>query len=162
MHISHLWGAAALCAGISLLYVSGGSADPNGGNTATPPPATGHFVFVIEGDRDRLNVTHASHKADPWAGVQKGLQSDWTLTVRDDAGTELVAMPLDMSKFDLDPARKGKPLQVQGCVVSDSRVAMLANVPCFATAATYVFTRGEVEVGTIEANAVNQLAGGGR
>jgi len=166
MHVSHLLGAAALFAGIGLLFTTDDSGPPAdaiaSAGTVTPPPASGHFVLVVEGDRDRLTVTHASHKADPWAGTPKGLTSKWTLSIRDAAGTELTSLPLDMSQFDLTPARKGQGQQVQGCVVRDARVAMLVNVPCLQKAASYVMQREGIVVGSVDAATVNQLAGGGR
>ncbi len=155
MQISHLLGAAALCAGLGLFYASGEG-------PATPPPASGHFVLVIEGDRDQLAITHASHKESPWAGVPKGFSSTWALSIRDGAGTELERVPLDMSQFDLRPENKGKGVQVNGCIVRDARVAMIASAPCHAAASTYVFLRGKDVVGTTSAASVDQLAGGGR
>lgn len=163
MQLSHLLGASALLAGLSFVLAArsdGAASDP-----VLPPQqpvANGHFVLVVEGDRDQLGITAVSQKLDPWAGVPKGLTSAWSLSIRDAAGAELANVPLDLSKFDLDPAQKGKPLRVQGCIVKDSHVAMLANVPCFANAASYVFLRDKTAVGTVEGAAVRQLAGGGR
>jgi len=180
MQIPNLLGVAVLCAGIAFIFAfentpnsgDGAASDvhdsaladtaPANSALAVPPPATGHFVLVVEGDRDRLSITHASHKADPWAGVQKGLSSNWSLSILDDKGAELSVVPLDMSKFDLEPARKGQPVRVEGCEVHDARIAMIANVPSLAAASAYVFTRGETTVGTIDATTVNQLAGVGR
>jgi len=71
-------------------------------------------------------------------------------------------VPLDLSKFDLSPAAKGRPRRVEGCIVHDTEVVMLANVPCFAAAASYVFLRGADPVGTVDGAAVRALAGGGR
>ena len=163
MQSSHLLAAGALLAGLGLVLA------PRDDGTAAapivpppPPEANGHFALVVEGDRDRLTVTAANHKQDPWAGVPKGFSSTWTLSIRDAAGQELASVPLDLSKFDLDPAHKGKPLRVQGCIVKDSRIAMLANVPSFPNAASYTFLRGETAIGTVEGATVRQLAGGGR
>ncbi|MCA8951787.1 MAG: hypothetical protein KDE27_19920 [Planctomycetes bacterium] len=164
MQAFHLFGAAALCAGLGL-FLSTAGGDGGSDPAATPPmqpPVNGHFVLVVEGDRDRLDITHASHKADPWAGIQKGLTSDWVLSIRDRSGAELQRVPLDMSKFDLDPRRKGGPIRVEGCIVRDAAVAMIANAPCVAGAASYVFLRGDDVVGTVTAARVDQLAGGGR
>ena len=163
MQLTHLLGASVLLAGLGLVLAA-----RDDGSASTPvlppqqPAANGHFVLVVEGDRDRLSVTAASHKQDPWAGVPKGFTSTWTLSIRDAAGAELANVPLDLSKFDLDPARKGQPLKVQGCIVKDPHVAMLTNVPCFANAATYTFLRDKTVIGTVEGAAVRQLAGGGR
>ena len=162
MQPSHLLAAGILLAGLGLVL-----APRDDGTAVAPilpqqPEANGHFVLVVEGDRDQLSVTAANHKQDPWAGVPKGLTSAWSLSIRDAAGAELANVPLDLSKFDLDPAQKGKPLRVQGCIVKDSRIAMLANVPCFANAATYTFLRDKTVIGTVEGATVRQLAGGGR
>lgn len=164
MHTSHLLGATALCAGLGLFFASTdpGDSSPGSASAAAMPPASGHFVLVVEGDRDQLTITAASHKESPWAGVPKGFSSKWTLSIRDGAGTELERVPLDMSQFDLQPEQKGRGLRVNGCVVRDARVAMLASAPCHAAAATYVFLRGEDVVGTVESARVGQLAGGGR
>ena len=163
MQLSHLLGAGVVLASLALVF---SGRDGAGASTTTPlpeqPEAAGHFVLVVEGDRDQLAVTHASHKADPWAGVPKGLLSDWTLSIRDAAGAELAVVPLDVSKFDLDPLRKGQPLRVQGCIVQDPHIVMLANVPCFAQAASYTFARGKTAIGTVDGATVRQLAGGGR
>jgi len=160
MHLSYLFVAGALLAGVAVFSWR----DDTGGSAPPPeqPAANGHYVLVVEGDRDQLGVTHANHKTDPWAGVPKGFTSDWTLSIRDAAGTELAAVPLDLSKFDLDPLRKGQALRVQGCIVEDPRIAMLVSVPCFVQAASYAFTRGKTAVGTVDGAAVRQLAGGGR
>ena len=163
MQLSHLLGASVLLAGLGLVLAGRGDTAPSIPTTPPDQPqATGHFVLVIEGDRDQLGVTAASHKTDPWAGVPKGFASEWTISIRDAAGTELAVVPLDLTKFDLDPARKGQPLRVQGCIVQDPRVAMLANVPCFAPAASYTFLRAKTAVGVVDGATVRQLAGGGR
>ena len=163
MQLTHLLGASALLAGLGLVLAprdDGSASVPT--QPPQPPEANGHFALVVEGDRDQLSVTAASHKQDPWAGVPKGFSSTWALSIRDAAGAELANVPLDLSKFDLDPAHKGKPLRVQGCIVKDSHIAMLANVPSFPNAATYVFLRAETVIGTVEGATVRQLAGGGR
>lgn len=163
MQPSLLLGAGAALAGLGLFLSVGEGAGASAATVPPPPPAAaGHFAFVVEGDRDQLTITHASAKPDPWAGVPKGFTSDWALSIRDQRGAELARVPLDLSKFDLSPQGKGKPRQVEGCIVHDSRVAMLANAPAFADAASYVFLRGETLVGAVDAAAVQKLAGGGR
>jgi hypothetical protein len=162
MHLPHLLGAGV---GLALLgFTFAGSADTASPPTAppAPPEANGHYVLVVEGDRDRLAIQHATHKTDPWAGVPKGLASAYVLTIRDAAGVVLAEIPLDVSQFDLDAERQGKPLRVTGCVVRDPHVAMLVNAPCFDAAATYTFTRGATALGVVEGEAVRRLAGGGR
>jgi len=163
MQLSHLLGAGVVLASLGLFFSArDGAAPPAGGIQPQPAAADGHYVFVVEGDRDRLTIRHASHKSDPWAGVPKDFTSTWSLSIRDGNGSEIATVPLDMSKFDLSPRAKGKPLQAHGDIVVDARVAMLANVPCFENAATYTFLREQTEIGTVDAAAVLKLAGGGR
>jgi hypothetical protein len=130
---------------------------------ATQVAEPGHYVLVVEGDRAALAVTAASRKADPWGGVPKGLVSTWSLAIHDADGGLLATVPLDVSPFAVDGPRG---VRVEGCVVRDSRIGMLVNVPAFARAATYTFTRddgGAVRhLGTTTASQVQQLAGGGR
>ncbi|MFO1076995.1 MAG: hypothetical protein U1E73_04625 [Planctomycetota bacterium] len=153
MHSIHFV-AAALAVGLGLFFFHG---------AGTPvPPAGGHDVLIVTGDRDGLAVTGANHKAEPWAGARRGMLSEWSLSIRDGAGRELAAVPLDMSAFALDAGRKGTGVTVEGCIVRDSRVAMLVNAPTFPTAASYVFLRGDTAVGTTAAATVRTLAGGGR
>jgi len=125
-------------------------------------PAAGHLVLVVEGDRDRLAVTFARRKPDPWAGVPKGFTSDWRLSIRDADGAELAGVALDLSAFDLRPEQKGRPLGVRGCIVSDPRVSMLVNAPSHADADHYVFLRGDTVVGGFDAAALDRLIAGGR
>lgn len=177
MHISYLIGATAVCAVLTAFWLTGGEAPnqpadagiatgaPAKPVTAPPPPqlpGSGHYVLVIEGDRDALTVTHSSRKTARWAGVQKGLVSQWSLSIRDAANNELESIPLDLSHFDLRPERKGGALKVQGCVVRDTKVGILASAPCLKNAARYVFLRGKEVVGTVAATRVFELAGGGR
>lgn len=163
MHPSLPLGAIAALAGLGLYFSAvGGSAGGSGAIPTPETPAAGHYAFVVQGDRDQLTITHAVAKADPWAGVPKGFTSDWALSIRDARGGELARVPLDLSKFDLQPERKGQPVVVEGCIVHDSKVVMLANVPAYAAAANYVFLRGERQVGAVAAATVQQLAGGGR
>ena len=50
------------------------------------------------------------------------------------AGRQLGSYAIDLSQFDLDPARVGKPLRVTGCEVRDTKVAAIVNVPYLANA----------------------------
>lgn len=125
--------------------------------------ASGHCVLVIEGDRDRLEITHCQRKPDPWAGTPKGLHSDYELVIQGFAGDELARIPLDLSKFLLDPAAKGKPAHSVGCIVLDPRVAMLANIPDFGdAAANYEFFRAGQRIGSLDGVTLRRLAEGGR
>lgn len=133
---------------------------------AAPLPPNGHFVLVVEGDRDALAITHANHKPDPWAGVPKGLRSAWTLTVRDAQAAVLAEVPLDVTPFATD-VPTNTPVQVTGCVVRSPRIGMLVSVPAFAQAASYTFARRDGDgqlrsLGVVDGEAVRTLAGGGR
>jgi hypothetical protein len=160
MHPTLPLGAFAALAGIGMYFAAAGGPAPE--RTPQGPEAAGHYAFVVQGDRSQLTITHAVAKPDPWAGVPKGFSSEWSLSIRDARGGELARVPLDLTKFDLQPERQGKPVVVEGCIVRDSKVAMLANAPAYPTAASYVFLRGELQVGTVAAATVQQLAGGGR
>ncbi|MBL8727411.1 MAG: hypothetical protein JNM25_03195 [Planctomycetes bacterium] len=163
MHLTHLLGGGLLVATLSWFVATDGTTPPV---PPVPPAAEGHYVFVVQGDRDQLTVTHVNAKADPWAGVPKGLRSDWLLRVRGADGALLATVPLDMSAFDLAPERKGGEVEVEGCIVRDPKVAMLVNVPRFVGAASYTFVRrepnGEVPLGLVTGDRVRDLAGGGR
>jgi hypothetical protein len=131
------------------------------------PVADGHYVLVVEGDRNGLAVTFARKKADRWAGTPKGFASNWMVSIRDVADRELAKVPLDVSPFATDARSLGQPARVQGCVIVDSKIGLLLNVPAFVTAASYVFTRTDnvgvsVALGTTSGDAVRELAGGGR
>lgn len=165
MQLTHILGGGLLVAAFSLLAVRG---DGTGSQPTPPVPqqpiADGHYVLVVQGDRDQLTVAHANRKADPWAGVPKGLQSAWSLHVHGGDGQLLVSVPLDVSAFDLAAERKGGAIEVEGCIVHDPKIAMLVNVPRFAAAASYTFTRreaaGEVTLGVVDGARVRDLAGG--
>ena len=136
---------------------------------ATPPPppiANGHYVLVVEGDREALTITHAVKKDAPWAGIRKGLESKWTLSIRDGRGEVLAEVPLDVSAFAIEPEARGTT-RVEGCVVKSGSLGLLVNVPAFASAASYTLTRpgdggGRMGLGTTTGRAVRELAGEGR
>lgn len=170
MHLPSLLGAAALLAA-GVWFVSVDARPPAGPGSPpvqpAPPVADGHYVLVVDGDRNALTITHARHKPDPWAGVPKGLTSDFRLTVRDGAGAVLADVPLDVTPFLTGAADVGMPVRVEGCLVRDPHIAMLVNVPAFATAASYGFVRREpggamLQIGAVGGAAVRELAGGGR
>ena len=164
MHVSHLLGAGAACAAFGWLLVSP-AAPPT--PPAEPPAAAGHHVLVVEGDRNALTITAASHKPDPWAGVPKSFTSAWRLRIHDAAGTVLADVPLDVGPFDTDADAPLRRVRVEGCIVRSGAIGMLVNAPAFATAASYTFVRpqGEGEgvvIGTVTGERVRALAGGGR
>lgn len=164
MHHAPLLAGAALCAGAWLAFAP---ATPV--VAAAPAAPQGHYVLVVEGHRDLLTITAASAKADPWAGVPKGFDSAWRLRVEDREGTPLADVPLDVRPFDVAPGALLRPTRVQGCIVTSPAIGMLVNVPAFANAARYTFTRpGEAGepaqqvLGVVDAATVRTLAGGGR
>jgi hypothetical protein len=165
MHHTHLLGGALLIAAIGWFVTGSGSELPVQ-PPAQPPVADGHFALVVQGDRDQLTITHAVPKADPWAGVPKGLTSTYALRIRGADGALLAELPIDLSHFDLAADRKGGAIQVEGCEVRDPHVTTLVNVPRFAAAASYAFARrdigGEVALGSVTGDQVRELAGGGR
>jgi len=177
MQTSTLLGAAALAVVAVMLFdernpvANSPTPQPVAAPAATPtaaplPPAIadGHYVLVVEGDRNGLGVTFASRKQAPWAGVPKALDSNWRLTLLDGRGLELADVPLDVRRFATDAGSVGKPARVQGCMVVDAKIGMLVNVPRFRDAQSYRFTRtdarGAVTVlGTVTGNRVRELAG---
>jgi hypothetical protein len=90
------------------------------------------------------------------------MTSDWRLEIRAADQSLLASVPLDVTPFATEPQAQHRPLRVEGCIVIDSRIAMLVNVPHFAAAASYAFFRGDVLLGTSSAEQVAKLAGGGR
>lgn len=169
MQVLPVLGAGACAA----LFVFAWPADaaaptPTHAATASAPAAAasatadGHLVLIVQGDRDQLAIAGAVPKTDPWAGVPKGMTSDWRLEIRAADQSLLASVPLDVTPFATDPQAQHRPLRVEGCLVIDSRIAMLVNAPHFAEAASYTFHRGNVLLGTTSAEQVAKLAGGGR
>ncbi len=166
MQLSHALGAGAALAVLGWFFASATPAP------AAPPPqepeppvAAGHYVLVVEGDRNALTITCAAAKAAPWAGVPKGFTSDWRLAIQTARGEVLADVPLDMAPFATGANDRG--VRVEGCIVRDSRIGMLVSVPAFAAAASYTFTRpgapGErLVLGALTGERVRTLAGGGR
>jgi len=177
MQLSHLLGTGILIAAISVL-ARGDTAPANSSDRAArgpaapaplpaPPAADGHYALVVEGDRTGLAVTFASKKAAPWGGIPKGFESNWHVLVLDAAGDEITKVPLDVRPFATGANALGKPVRVHGCVVVDSKIGMLVNVPAYAAAASYVFQRADADnvvtqIGTTSAAVVRELARGGR
>jgi hypothetical protein len=144
-------------------------ASPTGSTPAptTPIAANGHYTLVVEGNRNALAITTAVRKAEPWAGIPTGFTSKWQLQIHDAAGALLVAVPLDVTPFATEPQAFGRPATVEGCVVRDSRIGMLVNVPAYPTAHRYVFVRDDGQalptvVSEVAASQVESSAGGGR
>lgn len=192
MQLSHLLGAGVLIAAVGLsarsdandanrtapapdLTATGTAAAPAAGPAAgpaaapapAPPTADGHFVLVVEGDRNALAVTFASKKAARWAGVPKGFDSNWRVAIHDAQGKQLADVPLDVSPFATDAGSVGKGPKVRGCFVVESKIGLLLNVPAFDAAYSYTFSRTEadgtpVALGTTSGDTIRELARGGR
>jgi hypothetical protein len=111
------------------------------------PEPQGHLILQVEGDAGALQVTRITPKPDPCGPAR--LHSEYAVVVRDAAGTELGRVPMDLSAFDLDPARIGQPLRVEGCVVKDTRVATLVSIPRWPTAAALDLVQGTRVLGTL-------------
>jgi hypothetical protein len=107
-----------------------------------PTPASGHLVLVVEGDAAGLRVTHITIKQVPYNPI-RGLDRPWSVALVRGDGLELGRFPVDLSRFDLDPAHIGQPLRVEGDVVWDTKVATIVNVPWFADAEQLVFRSQE-------------------
>lgn len=127
------------------------------------PVPVGHLVLVIEGDAGALRVRQVVAKPDPCGPVHR-LQSPYRISVRDAAGTELGDYPLDLSAFDLDPARRGAPDRVEGCRVVSSEVMALASIPHWPQAASIALRGPNGELGAVAGDELRTLvrAGGGR
>lgn len=168
MHPSHLLGGGLLIAALGWFAVRDGRTAPLDLHEPPPAPpvADGRITLVVRGDRDQLAIANAVAKPDAWAGVPKGLASAWSLRIHGGDGAVLAEVPLDLSQFDLAPERKGRGVQVEGCIVRDPAVAMIVDVPRFAEAALYTFVRrdggGEVEIGAVTGEQVRAMTGGPR
>lgn len=120
-------------------------------STTRPPApvAAGHLILQVEGDALALRVTRITPKADPCGLVRSS--SPYAVVVHDADGHELSRTPLDLSAFDLDPARIGGALRVEGCVVRDPHVATLVSVPRFSTASSLTLVHGTRTLGALTA-----------
>lgn len=152
MHAFLLWFLVPLFGVVAFL------ARPSSGDSALP---SGHLILQVEGDARALQVTRITRKPDPHNPVV-GVSSAYAVVVQDAAGVELGRYPLDLSRFDLDPARIGQAPRVAGCEVWDARVAMLTNVPDFAGAARLELRRGDVLLGAVEGAAFARLLAEGQ
>lgn len=119
------------------------------------PDPRGHLILQVEGDANTLRITRITPKVDP-CGLQR-ITSEYAVVVRDAQGLELGRVPLDLSKFDLDPSRVGGALRVEGCVVRDPRVATLVNVPHWPTASTVEILHGVRPLGMLAADSYVRL-----
>lgn len=128
---------------------------------ASTPAVRGHLILQIEGDARALDVTHVTPKPDPF-GHLAGVAAEFVIEVRDRRGAVLGRFPLELDRFDLDPAHVGDPVRVEGCVLVDTKVAALASVPDFVDAAELRILRGEQELGRVDAARLARMTAEGR
>ncbi len=119
----------------------------------------GHLILQIEGDARALRVTRITPKVDPCGPAR--FASAHAVVVRDAAGSELGRVPLDLSNFDLDPARVGGALTVEGCMVRDPHVATLVSIPRWPTAASLEVVHAQQVLGTLAGGAYAELVTAG-
>ncbi|MEM7205491.1 MAG: hypothetical protein AAF628_34865 [Planctomycetota bacterium] len=110
--------------------------------------ASGHLVLLVQGDARGLTVSHVFAKADPYAKPRDRAEAH-QVAVLDAAGRELGVYPLDLSPFDLDPARVGQPPRVEGDRVIATRVVALVNVPRLRDGVRLEIRRDRVVVGRV-------------
>lgn len=168
MHIAHVIGAGVAVLALGWFAFTE-RATPGASQPVppTPPEANGHYVLVVEGDRNALAIRHAVWKDAPWAGSPAGFTSKWQLQIHDADGVLLSSVPLDLSPFATGAHEVGAPPTVTGCVVRDSRIGMLVNAPAYPTAQRYRFVRDDglaepTELGAMASSEVRNLAGGGK
>jgi hypothetical protein len=173
MHPATIVGCGIALTALSLVFAAPPVSSPvssigpsNWPSTIGPPPqaplvqepaALGHLALIVEGNVQQLAITHAVAKTDPWGGVPTGLASDFALRLLGDDGVELLKVPVDLSPFETDPARIGKPVEVTGCQVRSSAIALIVNVPRLAGVRSYEFTRRRAPIGSTSAQRVAEL-----
>lgn len=111
------------------------------------PTPSGHLILQVEGDARALAVVRITPKTDPCGRAV--FESAFHAVVRDGAGAELSAVPIDLAVFDMDPAHVGAGLRVEGCAVTDTRVATLVSVPRWPNAASIEIRRDGTVLGKI-------------
>lgn len=125
----------------------------------TPRRNFGHLILQIEGNANALRVTRITPKKSGYNPTSR--TSPYQIELLDAGGQVLGSYPLDLSLFDMNPARVGKPLRVQGCEVRDTRVATLANVPYLAHAVTVRILRGNRVFGFLNTASYRKLVAQG-
>lgn len=121
--------------------------------------ARGHLILIVQGNVQQLAITHAVAKTDPWGGAPKGLQSAFAVRLLGADDEELLTVPVDLSRFDTDPAHIGQKARVQGCEIRNSAIALSINVPRLATVRRYEFTRDGKPIGSTDAATVLRQIG---
>ena len=147
-----------VAAGIALVVVAI-SATPSSNRQ---PPATpiassaGHLILQIEGDANGLRIVRITKKVDP-VGYQVEQQTSHRVVLLAADGIELGSVPLDLSHFDLDPAHVGRGPKVEGCIVRDTNVGILASVVDHPETARIEIRAGSRPVGGLGADAYRAL-----
>lgn len=121
--------------------------------------ARGHLILIVQGNVQQLAITHAVAKTDPWGGAPKGLQSPFAVRLLGTDDQELLTVPVDLSRFDTDPAHIGQKARVQGCEIRSSAIVLSINVPRIAGVRRYEFTRDGKPIGSTDAATVLRQIG---
>ena len=141
---------------------SGSPGTPTTGKPVPKPvPSDGHLVLIVEGTHKALRVTHAVAKTSRFA-PRKGLASEFAFVALDRRGREIASIPIDLSVFQTDPIKPGKPVIVRGCEVRTRQVSTLLNVPNTPGAASYQLRRGKMVLGRLSQAELQKLLRGGR
>jgi hypothetical protein len=119
------------------------------------PPKYGHLIVQLEGNVHGLTVTWITPKTSGYNETR--IKSSFEVDLFDGAGAKLGTYPIDLSAFDTDPARIGKPLRVQGCEIRDSRIVTIVNVPYFKATASMRIRSGGIVIGRLGAARIGML-----
>lgn len=122
---------------------------------AAPRRPFGHLILQIEGDANGLRVTWITPKQSAYNPSTR--TSPYRIELLDADGMVAGVYPLDLSQFDMNPARVGKPLRVQGCEIRDTRVATIANVAFLAGATAARIMRGNRQLGSLDSTTYQRL-----
>jgi hypothetical protein len=128
-------------------------------SASAPRRDFGHLILQVEGNANALRVTRITPKKSGYNTTKR--VSPYRIALLDAGGQILGSYPLDLSMFDMNPARIGKPLQVQGCAIRDTRVAALTNVPYFAKASAIRILHGKRVLGVLNGPSYKTLVAQG-
>ena len=124
-----------------------------------PAVEYGHLIVQLEGNVHGLNVTWITPKTTGYNKTR--VKSTFEIDLLDRAGAKLGTYPIDLTRFDTNPARIGKPLRVQGCEVLDSKIVTMVNVPFFANTASMQIRNGGMVIGRLGADQIAKLTAQG-
>lgn len=147
---------SGLCLLVTLLAALAARAGQVG---AEPSAPDGHLLLLVEGDAQALFVTTIVAKSESWS--ERSERSDTQVLVRDAEGKVLGQYPLDLSHFDLDPARVGMRARVDGCVVKETKVSIICSVPRWKEARVLEIRSGERLLGSVGAQRYAELVAAG-